>query len=166
MSDRKILYATDYSEPSKHALSYACKLTHDLDALLVIAHVSEYELYPVGEPCSETPDSNPQEVRQLESIVPDIREVRYEHRLLYAPPSSLNTSAAEVLVRFADEENVYAIVVGTHGRSGLTRALMGSTAEDLIRHANCPVVTVRCPSRLERRSEPHSGGLQDGIRTS
>ena len=166
MSDRKILYATDYSGASRHALGYACSLAHDLDALLFIAHVSEYELYPVGEPCGELPDSNPGEMQRLKSVLPDIRGIRFEHRLLYAPPTSQNISVADELIRFADAEDIYAIVVGTHGRSGLTRALMGSTAENLIRLANCPVVTVRCPGRLERRNEPHLGGLQNGVRTS
>lgn len=150
MADRTILYATDYSDASEHAFSYACSLARDLDALLVIANVSERELYPVGEAFDEEPRPSPQEMERLGSVLPETRDVRYEHRLLHAQPTSQNTVPADELIRFADSVGVYAIVVGTHGRTGLKRALMGSTAEALVRHAKCPVVTVRCPDDLEK----------------
>ena len=150
MSERTILFATDYSDVSQHALSYACSLARDLDALLLIAHVSEHDPYAVGEVFDEETEPNPQEIEQLKAIRPVGRDVRCEHRLLYAQPSSQNVRPEDEIIRFADSKGVYAIVVGTHGRSGLSRALMGSTAEALVRHANCPVVTVRCPGKLER----------------
>ena len=65
MTERTILFATDYSDASQHALSYACSLARDLDALLLIAHVSEHELYPVGEAFDEKPEPSPQEMEHI-----------------------------------------------------------------------------------------------------
>lgn len=149
MAERTILFATDYSDASQYALSYACSLARDLDALLLIAHVSEHDLYPVGEAFDEEPEPSSQDMEQLRSVQPETSDVRHEHRLLYAQPTSQNIRPADEIIRFADSTGVYAIVVGTHGRSGLRRALMGSTAEALVRHASCPVVTIRCPGKLE-----------------
>jgi nucleotide-binding universal stress UspA family protein len=52
-------------------------------------------------------------------------------------------TVAETLVRVARERDAAAIVVGTHGRRGVSRLLLGSTAEGVVRHAACPVVVVR-----------------------
>jgi universal stress protein A len=51
----------------------------------------------------------------------------------------------EEISRFAEEEKIDLIVIGTHGRTGLDRMLFGSTAEQVVRHAPCPVITVRLP---------------------
>jgi nucleotide-binding universal stress UspA family protein len=53
---------------------------------------------------------------------------------------------ADVILRFAKEEDVDVIVLGTHGRSGLVHLLVGSVAESVIRRAECPVMTIRKPS--------------------
>jgi nucleotide-binding universal stress UspA family protein len=150
MAERTILFATDYSDASQYALSYACSLARDLDALLLITHVSEHEYYPVGEAVHEEPEPSPQDVEQLRSVRPATQDVRFEHRLLYAQPTSQTIRLADEIIKFADSVGVYAIVAGTHGRTGFKRTLMGSTAEMLVRHANCPVVCVRCPGKLEK----------------
>ena len=51
----------------------------------------------------------------------------------------------EEISRFAEENKIDLIVIGTHGRKGLDRMLFGSTAEQVVRHAPCPVLTVRLP---------------------
>lgn len=57
----------------------------------------------------------------------------------------LTGSASQEIVRAASEEHADAIVLGTHGRTGLNRALLGSVADRVIRTASCPVLTVRTP---------------------
>ncbi|MFW6188595.1 MAG: universal stress protein, partial [Actinomycetota bacterium] len=52
---------------------------------------------------------------------------------------------AEVIVRQAEEADVDLIAMGTHGRSGMAHFLLGSTAERVVQHAACPVLTVRRP---------------------
>jgi nucleotide-binding universal stress UspA family protein len=144
----KILFATDYSDASRHALDFATSLARDMGALLLIAHVTEHEPYPVGELFDEEPEPDPAEMHDLNSVVPAEPGVKYEHRLVYGKPGSTRTvKPAERIVKLAEEEHVGAIVLGTHGRSGLGHLLMGSVAEAVVRSAPCPVLTVKKPDR-------------------
>ncbi len=143
MSGKKILFATDFSEGSRHALQYAAWLAKCTGGHLYIVHVSEHEQYPVGELFDEEPQSDPNELEQLQQVVPS-DEIDYEHRVLYGEPGSAEvTKPAQVLVDFADREKIDLIILGTHGRSGFGHLLMGSVAESVVRHAHCPVVAVR-----------------------
>ncbi|MEO8499029.1 MAG: universal stress protein, partial [Planctomycetota bacterium] len=74
----------------------------------------------------------------LDKIVPSDPTVPCEHLLLLGDP-------AHQLVELANKQSVDLIVIGTHGRTGLFRALMGSVAESVVRHATCPVITVKHP---------------------
>ena len=144
MKMARILFATDYSAASRHALQFATSLARDTGAVMLIVHVTDRELYPVGELFDEEPKPDPAEMHDLKAVVPRDSEVPYEHRLLYGEPGSVeNVDPAAVIVKFASEEPVDAIVLGTHGRSGLRHLLMGSVAETVVRTATCPVVTVK-----------------------
>ena len=98
MTAKKILYATDYSEASQAALTYAASLARDWGATLLIAHVSDSELYPVGESFPEDPEPPPEELARLREVVPDDESVAREHRLLFAPPSSETIHPADEIV--------------------------------------------------------------------
>jgi nucleotide-binding universal stress UspA family protein len=144
MGSKQILYATDYSESSQQALRCATWLAQSTEGKLYIVHVSDREPYPVGELFEEVPNPDPQGLDQLESVVPEDATVPYEHRLLFGEPGSVEiTKSANVIVDFANNENVDMITLGTHGRSGFGHMLMGSVAESVVRNADCPVVTVR-----------------------
>lgn len=144
MSLKKILFATDYSEVSKEALRVASSLAKDSGATLLICNVSELEPYPVGEPAPAGPPSDPAALNELKAVVPTDSGVSHEHHLLFGEPGSAEvTKPAQVILKFANENGVDMIVLGTHGRSGLGHLLMGSVAEHVARHAECPVTTVR-----------------------
>ena len=143
---KQILYATDYSEPSQYALHFATSVARDLQARLLIVHVSGLECYPVGELVDRIPEPSPEELRRLEAVVPDDASVPFEHRVICPPPSSENVHPADEIVKLAEQENVYAIVIGTHGRTGLIHLLAGSVAESVMRRAPCPVITIRKPN--------------------
>jgi nucleotide-binding universal stress UspA family protein len=81
--------------------------------------------------------------QMLRQVIPSAPEVEYEHRLLFGHP-------AQEIVSFADTEHVDLIVIGTHGRTGLFRMIMGSTAESVVRHANCPVATFKHPKHKSK----------------
>jgi universal stress protein A len=138
MNWKKILFATDFSPAGDAALQYATSLARDSGALLLIAHIEELPLpYAGGEMYFAQPEyPNPEIRRMLEAVVPPDKAVRFEHRLVQGTPS-------EEIVRMADDEDVDLIVMGTHGRTGLRRVLMGSVAELVMRHANCPVLTLK-----------------------
>jgi len=140
MKLRKILFSTDFSTCSDAALHMATSLARDAGATLVIVHVEEPPMvYGYGAAYYGALDPGVEQQREmLERLVPDDPEVPTEHRLIQGAP-------ADAIVRVADEESVDLIVMGTHGRTGITRVLMGSVAEDVVRHAHCPVLTFKQP---------------------
>lgn len=76
--------------------------------------------------------------RRLRAIKPGSKGVQFEHRLVRGEP-------AREILRLAKDENADLIVMGTHGRTGMLRALMGSVAEQVVRNAACPVLTLKIP---------------------
>jgi len=138
MNYKKILFATDFSPASAAALKYATSLARDSGATLLIAHVEELPTpYAGGEmmlPQTEFP--NPEIQKMLDAVVPSDKNVKYEHHLVLGTP-------AEDIVRMAEEQEADLIVIGTHGRTGLRRVLMGSVAEAVMRRAKCPVLTLK-----------------------
>lgn len=138
MNYKKILFATDFSPASDAALQYATSLARDSGATLLILHVEELPApYAAGEMLMPQPEfPNPELRKMLDAVVPPDKSVKYEHHLVLGTP-------AEDIVRIADEEGVDLIVIGTHGRTGLMRVLMGSAAEAVMRRAKCPVLVVK-----------------------
>jgi len=138
MRTPKILFPTDFSKLGQAAVEMATSLARDRGATLVIAHVEEPPLAYVGGELYygiEEPDREDLE-RMLLEVVPTDPNVRYEHRLVSGAP-------ARAIVDLAREEEVDLIVMPTHGRTGLLRLLMGSVAEEVVRKAHCPVLTVK-----------------------
>jgi nucleotide-binding universal stress UspA family protein len=138
MAAHKIVYPTDFSTAGKTALEMATSLARDRGAKLVIVHVEEPPLaYGGGELYYgvEEPDRAELE-KMLQAVVPTDPAVGYEHRLAIGGP-------AEGILHVAEKENAEMIVMSTHGRTGLTRLLMGSVAEEVVRKAKCPVLTVK-----------------------
>lgn len=141
---KKILFATDYSPGTDKVLKIATTLAREAGAKLLIAHVTNLEKYPVGELFDEEPEPDPVEMERLKEVVPPDANVRFEYRLLYGEPGSVETTKpADEIVKLARHENVETIVLGTHGHTALTDLLMGSVAELVLRNSPCHVVPVR-----------------------
>ncbi len=138
MNYKKILFATDFSPASDAALKYATSLARDSGATLLTLHVEEVPTpYAGGEMLLPQPEyPNPEIRRMLDAVVPADKSVRYEHHLVLG-------TAAEDIVRVAAEQEADLIIIGTHGRTGLKRVLMGSVAEAVMRRATCPVLTLK-----------------------
>lgn len=134
-----ILHPTDFSEPSTYAFGLACSLARDYHARLVLLHVMTSPVVAYGEgvipPEPERYAAEAQE--KLEGLVPGA-EVRVQRLMVEGDP------APEIL-RAAKETGCDVIVMGTHGRTGLGRMLVGSVAEQVLRRAPCPVLTVKFP---------------------
>jgi nucleotide-binding universal stress UspA family protein len=141
MNIRKILFPTDFSHTGDAALAMATALARDSGAKLVIVHVEEPPVaYGGGEMYYGMPDPATEDLRKmLHEITPTDATVACEHRLVTGDPAS-------AIARLAKEDDVDLIVMGTHGRTGLTRLLMGSVAEAVVRRASCPVLTYKQPS--------------------
>lgn len=138
MKLEKILFPTDFSHASDVAMPLATTLARDTGAKLIIVHVEEPPVaYSGGEMYYGLPEPALEHIhRMLHAVVPSDPTVPHEHRLLSGDP-------AGAIVQLAEEEHVDLIVMGTHGRTGLRRLLMGSVAESVVRRAPCPVVTYR-----------------------
>ena len=144
ISVRRILYATDLSPTSEAAWSEARRLGRLFDAEIVILHaVAPPLVYPeqgyfppqLYEELVQGARRSAEEGldRLLASVVGSGLKVRI--RLVDGPP-------AQRLLEVVTEEAADLLVVGTHGRTGLERALLGSVADRLVRQASCPVLTV------------------------
>jgi nucleotide-binding universal stress UspA family protein len=138
---RTILCPTDLSEESVPALRCAHGLARDYRARVIALHVYPPPLN--GAEAVErrrTDDLEEVLLAELCRHTAALSDVPVEHRLVEGDP-------AETILQFADEEGCDLIVLGTHGRTGVRRALMGSVAEAVSRRAACPVVTVRAGLR-------------------
>lgn len=154
---RRVLHPTDFSDSSHTAFEVACALARDYDAELVLCHVEPWPAVPVVEGIAldlpvEDPDAD---VSRLADIQPDDPTVRIARRLRRGEP------AAEILA-VAAEVAADLIVMGTHGRGGLSRLVLGSVAESVMRKAPCPVLTVRAAVHAARAPEPAAAAAAGG----
>ncbi len=141
MNMRKILVPIDFSSYSLTALEHATTIARDGGAMLVIVHVHEPHSYVDGGFAGVAVDNETvAESKMLGKVRPTEPDVGFAQRLFCGKP-------ADEIVRCAEEEGVDMIVMGTHGRRGLSRLLMGSVSEAVIRRAPCPVLTINLPHR-------------------
>jgi nucleotide-binding universal stress UspA family protein len=150
MTFRKILCAVDFSAGSHRAMEMAVRLAGESDAELELVHAwylpammysGEYVI--PAEAVQQLADDSQ---RELDACVTDARALganRVTTKLLSGVPWSMLTEAAE-------DPAVDLIVLGTHGRTGLARVLLGSVAEKIVRHAPCSVMVVRPDSTIAR----------------
>jgi nucleotide-binding universal stress UspA family protein len=140
MNVKKILFPTDFSTAGDAALKHATALARDSGASLLIVHVEEPPLaYGTGDLYYGVPDPDRTELEtMLKNLRPDDESIACDHRLLVGDP-------ATEIVAIAEAESIDLIVMGTHGRTGLKRLLMGSVAEAIVRRASCPVFTFKLP---------------------
>ncbi|MEX0612206.1 MAG: universal stress protein [Pirellulales bacterium] len=143
MNILRILCPTDFSGQDSAALDYASRLARESGALLLIVHVDDMGdlnalMGEAGYLYGTTEAARQEAKERLSRVKPTVANVRYEHHYLTGSP------VAELL-KFAECEEVDLIVMGSHGRTGLSRLLMGSIAEGVMRKATCPVLIVKQP---------------------
>jgi nucleotide-binding universal stress UspA family protein len=144
MNVHRILFPTDFSDYNEGALKLASSLAAQAQATLYIIHVHELQTYSVamGEAAYlDAPtwhEEQDEAEEQLHNVVPSIAGVEFVHECLTGNPE------VEIL-KFAETHDVDLIVMASHGRTGLSRLLMGSIAEGVMRKAKCPVLIVKQP---------------------
>jgi universal stress protein A len=144
---RRILHPTDFSEQSEAAFRLAASLARDHGARLTVIHVVQPPTLYAAEGLVIVPTLDLEPIReQLARIQAKDPLVSVEHVLVEGDP------AAEIL-KAASEYKCDLIVIGTHGRTGLGRMLMGSVAENVVRKATCPVLTLKTPPRTPQCEE-------------
>jgi nucleotide-binding universal stress UspA family protein len=145
-----ILYATDFSEHAEYAFGPAAALARDYGARLVVLHVATpppFVTYGELHKAMEDPLGYRAELEErLREYQAPTAPGTLEYRLEQGDP------AVEV-VRIAELLPADLVVLGTHGRTGVSRLIMGSVAEEIVRAAPCPVLTVRAPLRAIARAQ-------------
>jgi nucleotide-binding universal stress UspA family protein len=142
LSVKNVLFPTDFSPTSQSALPYAVAIARRFGSTLHLVHVfSEANLLMMSGGVDYVSmgtiyeDAHAEAREKLEEIATRIEGV--PHRI-YARHGLIWTNLAGIIV----ENEVDLIVVGTHGRTGLGKLLLGSVAENILRHAPCPVLTI------------------------
>ncbi len=133
----KILFATDFSPYSNAALPYALAIAHQYHAKMYATHVLSSDSYLFAPPESWSAMVDQSEPRQL-----DVASL--EEHLQGVPHQILNPvgDISDVLFRLIRDHEIDLLVLGTHGRSGLSKLFMGSVAEKIFRLSSVPVLTV------------------------
>ena len=143
---KKILCPIDFSDASRTALETAADLARRHGASLTLFHA-----YPV--PGYTCPDGSfVASTKMLEELADQARRHLDEWKGIATGLGLTSVDAATAvgepayeICAYAKDKAIDLVVVGTHGRTGLTHALMGSVAERVVRKAPCPVLTVRPP---------------------
>ena len=134
---QKILYPTDFSSYSNQAYFHAISLAEKHNASLTVLFVYTPDIVTPGAPDNEE-QARAYWQKQLEQIRPLDAGIRVTHVLLEGDP-------AGEIVRYGRDAGIDLIVMGTHGRTGLDRLLLGSVAEKVMRDASCSVLVVKLP---------------------
>ncbi len=142
MHIKRILFPTDFSEHAKYAFRYALDIARRFGADVYLVHVVH-----------SFPEMRPYNVRQLidlmvknaETSLRELLKTRKDHEVILRPVVRVGVEDMEI-TGLAQEEQIDLIVMGTHGRTGLGHALLGSVAERVVRRAPCPVLTVKPPA--------------------
>jgi nucleotide-binding universal stress UspA family protein len=136
---RVILHPTDFSDRAGNAFHLACALARDYRARLIVLHVAEPTfLYGEGFLPPDSEATSQEAWENLSRLQSPDNSVRVERRFESGDP------ATEIL-RLAQEVGADLIVMGTHGRTWLGRLFRDSVAEQVLRHAICPVLTMTMP---------------------
>jgi nucleotide-binding universal stress UspA family protein len=137
---QNILFATDFSSSSDAALPYALAIARAYDSQLYVAHVIRPDLFALVPPeeslaLQESTQRHAEEQMAGLLISGRLRDVPHQVIVRQGP-------LWEVLSQIVEEHRVDLVVVGTHGRTGARKLLLGSAAEEIFRLAHCPVLTV------------------------
>lgn len=155
---RRILHPTDFSDCARAALPHALDLARRHDAHLEVLYVAPvFGDDPVRGAFKATVDEEAfyrhirdEADQRMQAMLDDFDLGGVDVRRIH----TRGTSAGEVIVEYADTEDVDMVVLGTHGRRGFRRMLMGSVAHHVVQHVGRPVLTVRIRSADELPTLP------------
>ncbi len=146
MTLENVLIPTDFSACADHALSHAVEVADRFDAQLHILHVVNeldpdwYGITDAQERAVKLRDQIKSEARErLEDLAPG----KDLHDLETIISLQLSFDVADSINEYVQEREIDLVVMGTHGRQGIDRLMLGNVANKIIRHAPCPVMTIR-----------------------
>jgi nucleotide-binding universal stress UspA family protein len=138
---KKLLVAVDLSEPSKEVIETAMRLALAVDGSIELVHVREPYVYALAGQYGPSPEQEQSLVTWIDRTLAEASD-RLNHARVPCVTTSLYGSPAREIVAHAEKIGADLIVVGTHGRGGITHAVLGSVAERIVQKAKRPVLTV------------------------
>lgn len=146
----RILVGTDFSECGEAAFEAAVRLAHDLGADLVLVHAFPKRMMPMGSAVS-----GHQAVEEIEGELEEDQAVelstewakRARQQGIEVEPIARPGPPAEAILDEADKNDALMVVVGTHGRGGLRKLVLGSVAADVVHRSRRPVLVVPLAER-------------------
>lgn len=139
---KQVLVPVDFSESSRRALHFALLLTRPFNSEIRLLHVVEALVLPPDVEVVDTAAFAEALNDEAAKCLAKWREEVAAHKAPVQPELRAGTPYREI-VEAAGERPTDLIILGTRGRTGLAGALLGSTAERVMRHAPCPVLVVR-----------------------
>jgi nucleotide-binding universal stress UspA family protein len=148
----KILVAVDGSEQSFKAAEYAIeigkKYSAQLTALTVLdiskpKHLSSYFITAPTYAMRELEEERKEAQQWLDKVANIVSEKGNNNNIQFKSQIEKSMSVEGTIVDYAEQENIDLIVVGTKGRSGFTKLLLGSVASKVVTYAHCPVLVVK-----------------------
>lgn len=142
---KRILLPTDFSKNARAAQEYACAFADHFGAELHLLYVLQDMVIGTASP-GETvliPATSTAEAQaSAERALAELPDAAWAKGKQIVRATRTGAPLVEI-VRYAREQNIDLIVLSTHGRTGLAHVLLGSVAENVVRKAPCPVLTVR-----------------------
>jgi nucleotide-binding universal stress UspA family protein len=147
---KKILVATDFSPHAERALEAALEMARAFDGTITLFHAWQPPVpaYTDGVALVASPELEREIIDKVERDLAHWRE-RVAQRGIGVDSRYEPGTPADAIVRFAQAHGIELIVLGTHGRRGLRRLVLGSVAESVVRLADVPVLTVRSPAEAK-----------------
>lgn len=140
---QRILLATDFSTQAKAALGYAAELSSRLGVPLLLVAAFQIPIYPLPEGVVvRTSDTIAQLLERTSTDLAATRQTALELGAVEVETVVVEGNPATEIVRIADERKIDLIIMGSHGRGGISRAILGSVADKVMRTAHCPVMIV------------------------
>ena len=141
---RRVLCPVDFSDTAHAALRYAVDFCQRFDAELTLLHVYQAPGFTLPEGMVVAgADVFTDLLRDIEAALARWREDAQRRGVRVVHTATVAGATHPEIARYADEQGFDLVVIGTHGRTGIAHALLGSTAEKVVRYAHCPVLTVR-----------------------
>ena len=146
ISIKKILCPADFSDFSMHALTYEVSLAQQYGSKLLLLHVVDVFMHDPAYFAPYAPDRSMFEdfEKKARTRLEEICKENIPAAITAEPIVRVGRAFVEI-VRAAREMEVDLIVIATHGRTGLSHAMFGSTAEKVVRKASCPVLSIKHP---------------------
>jgi universal stress protein A len=153
----KIILPFDFSECSQQALNYAISFARNFNSKILLLHVMALSPYVPEIAISMESDQVGLKKKLDEKVRSEVLKIKEQG--IEAEGFCVIGEPHSEIIEFTEKEDADMIIMGTHGRTGLTHILLGSTAERVIERAPCPVLTLKLERTAVQKSKPRTATL-------